>query len=74
MLCRTEGDVIALAEARSLTYRRRLTIIGGTPLLSDTSRAARLFAESDQRICGFSSPPSHLWATRPPWPYCRPRN
>ena len=46
----TEGDVIALAEARSLTYPHRLTIIGGTPLLSDTSRVARSFAESDQRI------------------------
>jgi phage terminase large subunit GpA-like protein len=37
----TAGDVIALAEARSLTYPHRLTIIGGTPLLADTSRVAR---------------------------------
>ena len=46
----TEGDVIALAEARSLTFRHRLIIIGGTPLLADTSRVARSFAESDQRV------------------------
>ena len=37
----TEGDVIALAEARSLTFQHRLIIIGGTPLLADTSRVAR---------------------------------
>jgi phage terminase large subunit GpA-like protein len=46
----TEGDVIALAEARSLTFKKRLVIVGGTPLLAETSRVARSFTESDQRI------------------------
>lgn len=46
----TEGDVIALAEARSLTFRDRRVIVGGTPLLTSTSRVSRSFAESDQRI------------------------
>jgi phage terminase large subunit GpA-like protein len=46
----SEGDVIALAEARSLTFKDRRTVIGGTPLLASTSRVARSFAESDMRI------------------------
>jgi phage terminase large subunit GpA-like protein len=46
----SEGDTIALAEARSLTFKDRRTVIGGTPLLASTSRVARSFAESDQRI------------------------
>jgi phage terminase large subunit GpA-like protein len=45
-----EGDVVALAEARSLTFKDRRTVVGGTPLLASTSRVARSFAESDQRI------------------------
>lgn len=46
----TEGDVVELAAARSLSFKDRRIIIGGTPLLSSTSRVARSFAESDQRI------------------------
>jgi phage terminase large subunit GpA-like protein len=46
----TEGDVIALAEARSLTFKDRRIIVGGTPLLASTSRVARSYAESDMRV------------------------
>jgi phage terminase large subunit GpA-like protein len=46
----SEGDVVALAEARSLTFKDRRTVIGGTPLLASTNRVARSFAESDMRI------------------------
>ncbi len=45
-----EGDVVALAEARSLTFKDRRCVIGGTPLLASTSRVARSFAELDMRI------------------------
>ena len=37
----SEGDVVAFAEARSLTFKDRRTVIGGTPLLASTSRVAR---------------------------------
>lgn len=82
----TEGDVIALAEARSLTFPRRLTVIGGTPLLSSTSRVARAYGETDMRVyecrcplcrgyaelrwSQFEWPPGELEAIRWRCPHC----
>jgi phage terminase large subunit GpA-like protein len=45
-----EGDVIALAEKRTLTFPNRKIIVGSTPLDQETSHVCRAYAASDQRI------------------------
>ena len=45
-----EGDPVALAEKRTLSFANRKIIVGSTPLFEDTSHVLRAYAESDQRI------------------------
>ena len=46
-----EGDPIALAERRTLTFGDRKIIVGGTPIDASTSHVLRSYNESDQ-ACG----------------------
>jgi phage terminase large subunit GpA-like protein len=46
----SEGNVVALATQRTLSWGNRKIVAGGTPLNADTSVIARLYAESDQRV------------------------
>jgi phage terminase large subunit GpA-like protein len=46
----TEGDVVALAEKRTLTFANRKIIIGSTPVDLETSHVYRAYEASDQRI------------------------
>jgi phage terminase large subunit GpA-like protein len=45
-----EGDVIALAEKRTLTFANRKIITGSTPLDEGTSHVCRAYERSDQRV------------------------
>lgn len=45
-----EGNAVALAEQRTLTWPNRKIVCGGTPLDEATSNIARLYAQSDQRV------------------------
>jgi phage terminase large subunit GpA-like protein len=45
-----EGNPLALAEKRTLTFADRKIIVGSTPLLEDTSHVLRAYAASDQRV------------------------
>jgi phage terminase large subunit GpA-like protein len=45
-----EGDPIALAEKRTLSFADRKIIVGSTPLDEATSHIARLYSQSDQRV------------------------
>ena len=45
-----EGDVVALAEKRTLTFANRKIIIGSTPIDEETSHVYRAYEASDQRI------------------------
>jgi phage terminase large subunit GpA-like protein len=45
-----EGDPLALAERRTLTFGNRKIIIGGTPIDASTSHVLRSYNESDRRI------------------------
>ena len=45
-----EGDVVALAEKRTLTFANRKIIIGSTPIDEETSHVYRAYGLSDQRI------------------------
>jgi phage terminase large subunit GpA-like protein len=45
-----EGDPIALAEKRTLSFDDRKIVVGSTPLDEATSHIARLYAQSDQRV------------------------
>jgi phage terminase large subunit GpA-like protein len=49
-ISKSEGDSIALAERRSLSFSPRKLISGSTPLETDTSIILRLYGRSDQRI------------------------
>jgi phage terminase large subunit GpA-like protein len=46
----SEGNAVALAEQRTLTWPNRKIVCGGTPLSAETSNIARLYAASDQRV------------------------
>ena len=46
----SEGDVVALAEKRTLTFANRKIILGSTPVDEETSHVWRAFEASDQRI------------------------
>jgi phage terminase large subunit GpA-like protein len=46
----SEGDVVELASARTLTWKDRRIILGGTPLEAATSRVTRSYGESDCRV------------------------
>jgi phage terminase large subunit GpA-like protein len=50
MLDSTEGDVISLAEKRTLTFANRKIILGSTPVDEETSHVCRAYAASDQRV------------------------
>ena len=45
-----EGDVIMLAEKRTLSFADRKIILGSTPLDADTSHVCRSYEASDQRV------------------------
>jgi phage terminase large subunit GpA-like protein len=45
-----EGNPIALAEKRTLSFPNRKIIIGSTPLIEDTSHVLRAYTQSDQRV------------------------
>jgi phage terminase large subunit GpA-like protein len=45
-----EGNPLALAEKRTLTFADRKIIVGSTPLLEDTSHVLRAYATSDMRV------------------------
>jgi phage terminase large subunit GpA-like protein len=45
-----EGNPIALAERRTLSFANRKIIIGSTPLFQDTSHVLRAYAQSDARV------------------------
>jgi phage terminase large subunit GpA-like protein len=45
-----EGNPIALAEKRTLSFANRKLIVGSTPLNEDTSHVLRLWEQSDQRV------------------------
>jgi phage terminase large subunit GpA-like protein len=46
----TEGDVVALAEKRPLTFANRKIILGSTPIDIETSHVIRAYEASDTRI------------------------
>ncbi len=46
----SEGDPIALAERRTLTFADRKIVIGGTPIDASTSHVLRSYLESDMRV------------------------
>jgi phage terminase large subunit GpA-like protein len=45
-----EGDVITLAERRTMTHSNRKIILGGSPIDEVTSHVLRSFNESDRRV------------------------
>ena len=45
-----EGDPIALAEKRTLSFANRKIILGSTPVADDTSNVLRAYRKSDKRI------------------------
>ena len=45
-----EGDVTSLAIQRTMTWPNRKLVFGGTPLDTQTSTIARLYAESNQQV------------------------
>jgi phage terminase large subunit GpA-like protein len=45
-----EGNPLALAERRTLSFANRKIIIGSTPLFEDTSHVLRAYAQSDARV------------------------
>ena len=50
MVVTNEGDPIALAENRTLTFSNRKIVIGSTPTLEGTSAVAASYARSDMRV------------------------
>lgn len=46
----SEGDPIALAERRTLSFANRKIILGSTPTIEDTSNVLRAYRRSDQRV------------------------
>ncbi|WP_288943961.1 terminase gpA endonuclease subunit [uncultured Roseovarius sp.] len=47
---RGEGDPVALAEKRTLSYGNRKIVLGSTPVDEETSRVCRAYDQSDQRV------------------------
>lgn len=47
---RGEGDPVALAEKRTLSYANRKIVMGSTPVDEETSRICRAYEKSDQRV------------------------
>lgn len=45
-----EGDPVALAEKRTLSYGNRKIVLGSTPVDEDTSRVLRAYRQSDMRV------------------------
>lgn len=71
-----EGDAVALALQRTLTWPNRKIVIGGTPLDELTSTIARLYAESDMRVwevpCSYCHQFSEITWEAISWPEGRP--
>ena len=57
-----EGDAVALALQRTLTWPNRKIVIGGTPLDELTSTIARLYADSDMRVWKVPCPYCHQFS------------
>lgn len=47
---RGEGDPVALAEKRTLSYANRKIVLGSTPVDEETSRVCRAYEKSDRRV------------------------
>lgn len=45
-----EGDPVALAIRRTMTYSNRLVVMASTPVDEETSRILRAYNEGDQRV------------------------
>ena len=45
-----EGDPVALAERRTLSFSNRKIILGGSPVFEETSNVLRSYARSDMRV------------------------
>jgi phage terminase large subunit GpA-like protein len=56
-----EGDPLALATRRTVTFARRKIICGSSPKLADTRLIAALYADSDQRIYEVACPHCGHW-------------
>ncbi len=71
-----EGNPIALAEKRTLSFANRKIIVGSTPLDEDTSHVLRLWAQSDQRVfevpCPHCADPFELLWKHIEWPDGKP--
>ncbi|BAQ17475.1 phage terminase large subunit family protein [Methyloceanibacter caenitepidi] len=71
-----EGNPIALAEKRTLSFANRKIIVGSTPLDADTSHVLRLWAQSDQRVfelpCPHCGDPFELLWNHIEWPDGKP--
>jgi phage terminase large subunit GpA-like protein len=71
-----EGDAVALATQRTLSWPNRKIVVGGTPLDESTSTIARLYADSDQRVFTVACPSckefSELSWSHIEWPVDRP--
>jgi phage terminase large subunit GpA-like protein len=51
-----EGNILKLAERRTLTFARRKLVCGSSPKVEDTSLIAALYASSDQRVYEIECP------------------
>jgi len=56
-----EGDVLALAERRTLSFANRKIIAGSTPLDEATSSISRLYNASDMRVFEIACPRCSAW-------------
>jgi phage terminase large subunit GpA-like protein len=73
-----EGDAVALATQRTLTWPNRRIITGGTPLDASTSTITRLYAESNQQVWEVPCPAcggfSEIKWEDIQWPECHPED
>ena len=56
-----EGDVLALAEKRTLSFSPRKIVCGSTPIDESTSSILRLYNASDQRVYEIECPHCRAW-------------
>ncbi|MFI0395847.1 phage terminase large subunit family protein [Paracoccus sp. p1-h21] len=54
-----EGDPVALAIRRTMTYSNRLVVMASTPVDEETSRILRAYNEGDQRVYQVPCPHCH---------------
>jgi phage terminase large subunit GpA-like protein len=71
-----EGDAVALAEKRTLSFRNRKIVVGSTPADENTSSILRLYQDSDMRVfelaCPFCQAPFELLWRHITWPEAEP--